>query len=189
MGALKLIFLPNKFEKYTAGLRNLFQKLIIKNGIKENYLTDMRKLYDAEAILIKNESQPFNIENYFNQLLTAIHLRKFINNINFKFQVNISGNFIFDKKILSSLILNICRQTDFISIFELNKKILIKTKIEPNRKLNLIIKKLNGKMLCECKTKKVLIILQFDYTEKATRDFEDAYTLLKNPLSPVNFYL
>lgn len=186
---LKLIFLPNKFEKYAAGLRNLFQKLIIKNGISEQYLKNLAKIYEAEAIFIKQQDFPFDLENYLHELLTAIYLKKLIKNQDFEFNINVFGNKIFDKKSFSALILKICQQTNDIEIFEQNKKIVIKTKIKTTEKLLLLVKKFKGQIFCEKKTGNCLIILPFNSTQKTTRDFEDAHTLLQNPLSPVNSYL
>lgn len=184
-----MIFLPNKFEKYTAALRNLMQKFIIKNGIKPNYLENLRKIYEAETILVNRTLIPGNISDYLYKLLTAVLLKKSANDKPFYFNINIDGNYFYDKKVLSALILNICRQTEYLSINNFRGNIALKAEIVSTEKIKLLTKKADGIMFNEINTHTSLIILKLDYTEKTASDFEDLYSLFHNPLSPVNFYL
>lgn len=184
-----MIFLPNKFEKFTAGLRNIFQKLILKNGIKEVYLKNLCKIYEAEAILTVQPLLPINLKAYAYELLTAIFLKKLTENKSFDFFVNISGNYLFKKKIFTALILNVCRQAEYIEIFEIKKNTVVRADFKNTERIEILVKKLNGQILFEKITERCLLVIPLDSTEKKSEDFEAAYTLLQNPLSPVNFYL
>jgi len=184
-----LIFLPNKFEKYTAGLRNIFQKLIIKNGIKKNYLVNLGKIYENEAIFSASFLIPTDAEKFFLSILKPIYIKKFLQKRTPQFFCNLSGNLILNRKLVAVLIFRILQKSDFIKICEERGKILIYSKVEYDLDISKIIKKLDGVFLKEVKEKRQLIILSFDKTEKKQKDSEEEFFSLQNPLSPVNYYL
>ncbi|MGI6280108.1 MAG: hypothetical protein ACOYJS_06070, partial [Acutalibacteraceae bacterium] len=159
------------------------------NGIKQNYLESLRKIYEAETLLINPTLIPGNISDYLYKLLTAVLLKKSGNNKSFDFYINVKGNYFYDKKVLSALILNICRQTDYLAITNIMGKIALKANLSKPEKLKKLIKKANGILFYEKKCKSLLIVLNLAGTEKTTADYEDLYSLYYNPLSPVNFYL
>lgn len=180
---LKLIYCPNKAEQFTAALRLIFQKLIIKNGIKKNYITALRKIYEFE-VLIGTYIEPIDIEVLCSELLTAVFLKK-----KFNYYIKTDKNYLINKKCFTALLLNICCCTDYIEIIEINKSLVIKGNFDINNKIMQLVKKLNGKVLKEVIEKNIYLCFSFTQTEKKSEDFEAAYSLLQNPLSVVNLYL
>ena len=181
---LKLIYYPNKFEIYTSSLRLVYQKLILKNGIKQKYLKSLRKIDEFEGVIFQNEPIPINVEDFCGELLTAVFLKK-----DFDYNINVSGNYILDKKIFTMLILSICVKTDFLTIFNFNQNIVLKGKFKCSSKILRLTEKLGGNVFSEVKTGTTFIRFDFPLTQKNTEDFEKAYYLLQNPLSKVNLYL
>ncbi len=184
-----MIYFPNKFEKMTASLRSLYQKLIIKNGLKPTYIKSLQKIIEAEAMYKPTEPEPINLKLFLNEILTAVFLRKIILNRNFDYYFKIENSFLIDIKIFTNLLLQICSETEYIEIFEKRKMLIIKAFVPKTQKINLLTKKLNGYVLRELKENTLYLIFNFQITDKKARDFEDANRLLQNPLSYVNLYI
>ena len=184
-----MIYLPNKNEKYMAILRNTYQKLILKNGIKNNYLKKLRTIYNFEALITKKEPVPVNLNSWLTELLIAVYFKKNLKGKIFTFSVKLNDNYLVDKKIFSALILNIAKKGNFIKIENIKGKTIIKSDILPTQKIYQITKKLNGLILKELKQKNCVICIPLSATNKKTREFENGINMIQNPLSIVNIYL
>ena len=143
-----------------------------------------KKIYEFECLISKDEASPINLEKYSSQLFTAVILKK-----KFNYKINIRGNRLLDIKPYTSLLLNICFNTEYLEIVEICGNIVICGKITLNKKTVLLTKKLKGNILRERKTDTVYIKLNYPATDKKSADFENAYYMLQNPLSPINLYL
>lgn len=179
-----MIYFPNKFEIYAASLRLLYQKFIFNHGVTKKYADKLKKIYEFECLTAKDNIAPINLEKYSSQLFTAVILKK-----KFNYKINIRGNRLLDIKPYTSLLLNICINAEYIKISEICGNIVICGKIVLNKKAVLLIKKLKGDILREIKTDTVYIKLNYPATDKKSADFENAYYMLQNPLSPINLYL
>ena len=179
-----MIYFPNKFEIYAASLRLLYQKFILNHGVTEKITEKFKKIYEFECLISKDEASPINLEKYSSQLFTAVILKK-----KFDYKINIKGNRMLDIKAYTSLLLNICLNTEYLKITEICGNVVICGKISLNEKTVILTKKLKGIFFREIKTNTVYIKLGFPTTNKKSADFENAYYMLQNPLSPVNLYL
>lgn len=179
-----MIYFPNKFEIYAASLRLLYQKFIFNHGVTKKYADKLKKIYEFECLTANDNIAPINLEKYSSQLFTAVILKK-----KFNYKINIKGNRLLDIKTYTSLLLNICFNTEYLEIVEICGNIVICGKITLNKKTVLLTKKLKGNILRERKTDTVYIKLNYPATNKKSADFENAYYMLQNPLSPVNLYL
>lgn len=186
-----MIFLPNNFERYTAALRNLIQLFIIKNGIKPKYLDALRKIYQSEALLSRDNEIPTDICNFLSQLLTSVYIKKSESGLPFYFKINIRGNYLLSLKPYTALILSICRAADNIEIFKINGKLAIKA-VTPNTKhSHRLAKKLDGCVYFERVTNTALTVLPLIATDKkaALCKPNEVEEYLLNPFSAVNIYL
>ena len=180
---LKLIYYPNKLEMYANSLRLIYQKLILKDSIKPKYLDNLRKIYEFEATMSDSIS-PLNLEKFCSELFTAVIFYK-----HFNYNIQIKGNYLVNQKVLTCILLNIARKSEFVKMYILREKIVIKSKFKPDKILKKLVGTLGGIMLKSLNTKTVYIQLNFEKTEKKTTGFHTAFYHCIDPLSPVNLYL
>ncbi len=181
-----MIFLPNKFELYTCILRNTMQTLIIKNGLKPIYLKNLMKIHRAEA-LFRETAEPIDIKSFCDEILKAVFIKKTENKKGFGFRVSAMGIFIINKKLFTSLLLSLCKDTNKIKIDLLNGKILITASVT---KFDLkIINAIGATYFFERKTKQLYILITAQKTKKAPTGTEKDWEYILNPLSVVNVYL
>lgn len=185
---IKLIFLPNKFERYTAALRSVIQNLIIKNGIKQNYLKNLKTIYDFEAIL-SNTLSTINIEKEYYEFFAAIYLKKIKKDKKFTFFINANGNYLINRKLFTALLLNLSLNCNEITLQNKENLIIVSGDFQINSKIKIMVKKLNGAYLREIKSNKTLLVFPFNKSQNKAENFEYAYSLLQNSLSIINCYL
>lgn len=182
-----MIYLPNKFERYTAALRNTIQLSVINSGLKPRHIKMLIKIYEAEAKFSYEEKMPIDIGEFSHKLLLAAHLLLLNKNRNTYFKVNIKGIFYINKKLFTALLLNICKSSDTVFVYYLNGRIIVKCKTAV--KLNFAITKfLNAVSLFETKSQTQIIFIKADKTDKKGCNTEKEWDIL-NPFSPVNIYL
>ena len=180
---LKLIYYPKKVERLTASLRFLYHKFIIKNGIKNNYLKSLKKIYEFEAIT-NCEIAPIDIEKLCGEMLTAVFIKRGTD-----FSIDTKNNYLINKKAFIALLMRLCVTTDFIEIFEFQNKLVLKGKFKTDNQINRLLIFLKGTILKDTKWPVYYIVFSFPITQKVSEDFEQAYYLLQNPLSVINLYL
>ena len=177
-----MLYYPNKLEKYANSLRLIYQKLILKESFNPKHLSNLRKIYEFEATITDNVC-PVDLEKFCIELFTAVIFYK-----KFNYNLQIKGNYLLNPKILTCILLSIAKETDYIKIYTLKEKIVIKSKIT-NKIIEKLIKKMGGIMLKSLNTKMFYIQLNFEKTQKRTTDFNTAFYHCIDPLSPVNLYL
>lgn len=178
-----MIYYPNKLEMYANSLRLIYQKLILKEKIKPKYLNSLRKIYEFEAT-ISDSISPLDLEGFCRELLNAVILYK-----PFDYNLQVMGNYLVNQKLLTCILLNIARTSEYIKLYVFREKIVIKSKFTPDKTLKLLVRKIGGTMLKSLNTKTVYIKLNFEKTEKKTTGFHTAFYHCIDPLSPVNLYL
>ena len=184
-----MIYFPNKFEKYVCALRCLYQNLIIKNGVKKEYIFALKKIYNSEALNKNKEEEPINIKEYCADILTAVFIKKLIGFESFDFYISVQSNFYADVKIFTALLLTVCENANSIEIFENRKRLVFKTTAIINKGILKLLYRLNGYYLTDLKKGYLYLIFNLASTLKESRRFETAHEQLQNPLSPVNLYI
>ncbi len=178
-----MIYYPKKVERLTASLRFLYHKLISKNGIKNNYLKSLKKIYEFEAIN-NREIKPINPEKLCGEILTALFIKREID-----FLIDTKNNYLINKKAFIALLMNLCGTTNYIEIIELQNKLVLKGKFNINKRVKRLLNFLKGTLFKDTKSDVYYLLLNFPKTQKESEDFEQAYYLLQNPLSVINLYL
>ena len=184
-----LIYLPNKFDFYAAALRNYTQRLIFKNATNKKLYENLRKIYIAEAILGNENEAPVNLSEYLTELLSAVKYLKKEKGIYFNYKISLQSNFLINIKLFTALILNLCKITESISVFEKQGKIIINTKTYIKKENNSLIKRLKGAVYYEVKTGTSLIVLSFTATDKSDFCINSAYDFLLDTFSPPNIFI
>ncbi len=184
-----MINLPNKFERYTAALRNYLQIKSIKSGFDKKYIKNLKKIYIAESILCPDDELPINMNIYLYKLLTAVHIAKTEKNIPFQFKLSISGTFILKTKIFTALLLTLINFS-FIEISYHKGYIKITVPNKISNKTHYLIKRLKGNCFFEIKQRKTLIIIPAVSTDKKpVKTEESVENYILNPFSPVNIFI
>ncbi len=181
-----MIFLPNKFEKFCAALRNHTQNCILKNGIQKKHLQRLRKIHYAEAIFSRSE-KPVIIAELSRFLVCACHIKRLENDEFLHFLILGDSRFIINEKAYTSLLLCLCQEASFIKIVLKKCGISIFCNSLPDCTLKLI-KALNGICLYEKKKKTAGIFIPAVLTDKKVCD-NLYYHSLRDELSIVNIYL
>ncbi len=184
-----MIFLTNKFELYTAILRNTITKLILKNGICENHLKMLKKIHIAEA-LNSEDLTPLNIKKFAFEVLSLVYIKKTENDCLFRFLCSANGNFIINKKAFLALILSLSKSTTFLNIKGFKNGIVIKCdRFEVTNTLKLLIKKLNAIYFFERKEGILSVLFFPTATSKKSCMTAKDRDILHGPLSLINCYL
>ena len=180
-----MIFLPNNFEILTCALRNTMQRLILKNGIKEKYLINLRKIHLAEA-LYSNQKLPVNIYDYSLSLLKAARDKKADTNKAFDFFVSYLDRVIINPKLFTAILLSICNKSSRISLSSDRGKLVIKAELNGNFQFRKIP---DYTFLKEINSGRLVVIIDAEKTKKPAIKYETDSEFLLNPLSVINIYL
>lgn len=164
------------------------QHLIIKNGYKDNYLRNLKKIHRIEALL-SDKKEPINIKSFSLELLKAVFIKKLENNTKLRFTIDNTNTFLINKKLYTSLLLTLCKDTEKIEIKLYNEKILIKAINADTKDILNLIKKLDAIYFHEFKTKNLFILINAEKTSKIPEKYEKDWEYILNPLSVVNIYL
>jgi len=181
-----LIFLPNKFERYTAALRNTMQKRILKQGITTKNLMLLQKIHRAEAF-ITDVKNPCNLKSYCSTVLSFVYIRKTELNQKFEFSISVLGNYIINKKLFLSLILTLASKSESLAIKTYKNYICIKSSHQKISETLSLIKKLDGIYFLELKTNQLNILIPAVKTEK--EEIKKDQESFLGPLSVINFYI
>ena len=183
-----MIFLPNKFELYTCILRNTMEVLILKNGIKPKYLNNLMKIHTAESLFTDYE-EPTHIGNFTLEILKAVKIKKLEKHQEFEFKVSKTDVFLINKKLFTTLLLILSKNSSKLAVKQYRGKVLIITNHKEKSEILKLLKKLNGKYFFEVKTKLFYILLNLPKTSKKPKEEEKDWEYILNPLSVVNIYL
>ena len=182
-----MIFLPNKFERYIAALRNTIQISALKHGIGERQKSALKKIYIAESVLTPY-LQPIDLKEYISNLILGVYTRLLSQNRQINPIIKVEGIFLINKKLFDCLILNICSVSDKIKIYTLKEKIIIRCNANV-KSLELMIRNINGSYLYELKSNSSIIVISAQRTEKTPNQTEREWEYIENPFSSVNIFL
>ncbi len=182
-----MIFLPNKYERYTSSLRNYIQKLYNINGSSQKLLLNFKKIYEFEALFLNNEKLPCDIKQLSSRILFASFTKQIDKNKNLEFSINTKENYILNIKVFSIILLRLARVSEKIDIFNSNGYILIKSKTDCQIQTK-FLKAINAFSLYEHNCKTLLIIINAEKTAKKSIDIKEEWDIF-NPFSPINLYL
>ena len=182
-----MIYLPNKFERYLASLRNYLQNRSLKYGITPHILENMRKIYTAEALLCGDFIEPVDIGKLSSQILSAVYIKSIEKNLPFEFKIDCKGNVLINKKLYTALLLNLCKKAEKITLISLNGQILIKARNANKKTAFSLSKALGGIIFFERKLKSFIIILSPTATDKKAEN--NIYFDLNNPFCEVNYFI
>lgn len=186
-----MIFLPNFFERYTAALRKTVHISILKYGPKLKHFDNLRKIFIAEACYLAREEIPLNIGDFSSRILVSCYIKKLDNNAPFEFSINLNRNFMVNPKLFAALLLTLCKSSKSIWITTFNGKVILKSENNHSEYpyiLKRLVKALNGRLLYEIKTQKIMIILPFSATQKKPEEFIPCYHNLCDPFSAINIF-
>lgn len=183
-----MIFLPNKFERYTSALRNYIHLSAIKQGITQRHLRLLSKIYAAEALFGRENVLPTDIKCLSENLLLAAQLYFLESGQVFHFKAKRTGNFLINPKLYTALLLSLCKKSTKAEVFTEKEKIIIKG-VGFNPYCKRFIKALNGGFIYERKTEALLIWLPAERTDKKAIETEKEWEFYLNPFSPVNIFL
>lgn len=178
-----MIYYPKKVERLTGSLRILYHKFISKNGIKNNYLKSLRKIYEFEAIN-NSEIVPINPDKICGEILTALFINR-----DTDFLIDTKNNYLINKKAFIALFMNLSITTNYIEIIEIQNKLVLKGKFYISKQAKRLLNLLKATAFKDIKSHIYYILFNFPKTQKESEDFEQAYYLLQNPLSVINLYL
>lgn len=182
-----MIFLPNKFERYTASLRNFIHKSALEKEISTKQITILKKILIAEAYANQN-LMPTNISSFSYKILLKSYFIGLEKNKNFKFIINLKGNFLICQKSYCLILLSLCKYSEYIEISDYKNSILIKAKNCIKKPNNLLFKKLKAKSFFEIKSKDLIINIPAEKTEKKEEPFNINLSL-NDPFSTINLFL
>lgn len=186
-GGSLLIFLPNKFERYTAAIRNSIQIAALKNGITETQTSTLKKIYIAEAILSPCY-QPIDLKELTFNLLMGAYIKLLSKDIKISPLIRVNGTFIINKKLLICLLLSLCSISETIKISNYKQKIVILCNNDA-RNFDFLINAIKGICFYELKTNASMIIIPAKRTEKKPLKTEREWEYIKDPFSPINIFL
>ena len=179
--------LPNSFERYTSALRILTSLLILKHGLSEKYLKNLKKIYTAESFFLENFCEAINIEKLTLSLLYAVSIIKFKQNEKFSFEVTANGNFLINKDIFTVLLLNLCKDSEKLYINTLESQIIIDFKGNNKKSLS-ALKKLKGFYFYSLKTSTGKIVIPAKETDEKSVVFPSEWENIFDRFSPVNLF-
>ena len=182
-----MIFLPNKYERYIAALRNHLQKLYFKTGNNKSLISKLKKVYEFEILNFEKNVFPCDIKLLASKLLVSAYSHKLRNNKSFDFEIKTKDNFMLKIKPFTIILLKLAKHSKNITISNLGGNIILKSKTEyklSKKYLNV----LNSFQLYEHKNKTLLVIIKAEITTKRSVDMKREWDIL-DPFSPVNLYI
>ena len=188
-GELVLIFLPNKFERFSAGLRNRIQRLSSVDGPTAKQRCILRKLHLAKSLINNEEETPINISEYCAEILRAVQIIKIENERQFSFGINSKEVFLIKKHIFDSLLLTLCKENFYVKIVSSQKGIGIFYSSLQSGNISRLAEKLNATVLKEIKSGKAVVFIKACFTDKKGILPLREIDYLKDPYSVVNLYI
>ncbi len=147
-----MIILPNSFEIYLKNLRNYNSLSILKHGLLQKHINNIKKIYLAEMFLFKNNKSATNLKLLSYNLLCCVKNVK-----DFNFIITINQHVKININLYSALLLTLSKISLFLKI-EYKNGVIIKG--SGNIKTaNKIIYFLNGYSFFDIKTKNFLIYI------------------------------
>ncbi len=177
-----MIVLPNSYSRYLASLRYFTSFNIFKNGLKDRYLKNLKKIYLAEAIFNKNFTESIDINKLSNNILGATKYLK----PNIKYKIKSNGTYLVNKNLFSYLLLDIIKNHSLVLSAKENY-LCIKFKGKNLPTLS-IISALDGYIFREIKTTENLLIIPTEKTNRKSSYCDSEWEYLFDKFSIVNLF-
>ncbi|MBQ6825483.1 MAG: hypothetical protein IJP34_02345 [Clostridia bacterium] len=182
-----MIFLPNKFERYTASIRSFIHKSALKNGISRKQILILKKILIAESFQ-SSEPLPTDISLFSYKILYYSYFFFLGNGKRFKFKINFNGNFLIPQKAFSFLLLSVCNESSDIEILNIKNTVCIKAKNCGDMPNSNLIWHLNATIYKDIKSGDLLISIPAEKTDKKEVEY-DINLSITDPFSPINIFL
>lgn len=183
-----MIFLPNKYERFTAALRHYIHRKYYEGEISPLKIEILRKISKIEIFIQEYFPEPIYINNFCFEQFKAARTLKLKNNRKFKFLLKNNETYLIPQKPFEVLICEIIKDSDFIkiSIFA-GKLVLIYHGKSEN--IEYLISKLHANYFYEHKSQTNYILFPFDKTDKKSVYIKREWEVLCDPFSLINIYL
>ena len=181
-----MIFLPNKYERYTAALRNYIQRLALTKGITDELILKFRKIYEFETVFLYHDKLPCDLKLLCSKILISAYSKLLDKNVHLDFSINLTENYILNVRLFTVFLLKVLENSTEIKIYENLGFIILKSKSKPKIK-PIFLKQLKAFSFYESKTETTLIVIKAEKTSKTSVDTKREWDF-SNPFSPVNLY-
>lgn len=182
-----MIFLPNKFERFCAAIRNYVQRKALTGKINPKQKVILQKIYYAESLLTEWLPQPIDIWEYCYEFLKAVKTIKLSQRNNFCFEIHTEGVFLIPIKPFEAFLAEIVKHSNFIKVSSFKKRLIIAV-TGVNTSVLTLVEKLKGIRIYDLKTNTSYIIFEFSETHKESLYIKREWELLCDPFSAVNIY-
>lgn len=182
-----MIFLPNKYERYIAALRNYLHNLNNKKNNDKNIALRFKKIYEFEALFLNIDKLPCDVKLLSSKVLIHIYSKLIYKNINLDFTVKIKKNYILNIKLFTIVLTMLAVNSKYIKVCESESKIIIKCKTNTKLK-NKYLKGLNAYSFYDIRKNILLIVINAQITNKKSVEIKEEWDIL-NPFSPINLIL
>lgn len=181
------MFLPNKYERYCAAMRNYLQNAILKYGVTEKKKENLKKIIIFERVNFENELSPCDIKLLSSKLFILIYTKTIDKKQPFDFSVKIKENYFIDPYLFSIVLIKIALNSKKIIIDEILGNIVIKS--NANLKIHQkLLKKLNAICFFEIKKGNLILVINAEKTSKSSVDMKKEWDI-SNPFSIFNIFL
>ncbi len=184
-----MIFLPNKYERFCAAVRNRIQNRNISLPISPKNIEILRKIYYAEAILKEKENVPIEINEYAKNILGAVQILKIEKEKPFTFKIVTKDRYLLDKKTLEILLILLSRNSTHISIYEYKSNLVIKADTLPDLKFQKLLLKMKANSVYEHKEGYIFALFSAEKTTKKSIKNAEEKEILCNPFSSANIFI
>ena len=182
-----MIFLPNKFERFCAAIRNYVQRKALTGEINSKQKVILQKIHYAEVILTECLPQPIDICDYCYEFLKAVKTIRLSQKDKFCFEIHTQGVFLIPARPFEALLAEIAKNSNFIKIYSFKKRLIIAV-TGANTSVVPLVEKIKGIKLYDLKTDTNYIIFDFSETHKESLYIKREWELLCDPFSAVNIY-
>ena len=166
-----------------SSLRFFISLSILKHGLQQKHLENLKKIYVAEAFYNKETTQSVNINKLCVNLFNALKIIKPV----FEFRISAMQNHNTNKNLLTLLLLTVSQYTTFCYVHTIEKHIIIRTENNSNI-LSPIIKALGGYCLREIITNQISIIIPAPTNDNPSVYIESEWELIFDKFSSVNIF-
>lgn len=184
-----MIFLPNKFERYTAALRAAIHNSAAKHGKTDKQLSALRKIYIAEAAYFKNEKRPVNSRELCSVLLKAVYIKKLERDEYFEFELKPVRNCLINPKFIIAVLLTVCRYSESVRVVDFDGNIKIEYKSDSSDIIAKELKHFGVTAVSVVGSRTGAVLLFCDITAKPTEHYFADFSELTAPFSPIDIFI
>lgn len=182
-----MIYLPNSFERYTAGLRIIIHLSVLRHGLCRRHLDSLKKIYIAEALFAKDSLLPYSLAELSLPLLSSSQILLEEKGEFIDFSLSGDGVYLLNKRLFTLLLLQLCLDGSSIRLYAKEQKIVISFCGEIKNSLS-FIKAMKGCYFYEKFSQKAAIVLPARKCSEKPQECENEWHYIFDRFSPVNLY-